>query len=182
MPPGAQQERMARGKALLEIMLETPVTTLIPPWNSYDLNTLQAALDSGLTTVSADMTGLSPDRSPLRFVPATCRFAHLKSAVRWARFTRDPAPVIVVLFHPYDFSEEPGQRASEVRFVQQLLKWISVQTDVRTQTVAGLCAAGVTVDSERFRAAQAARAAWINRALPGQAIRESVYASGRKRH
>ena len=37
-----QVKRIDKGKIFLEYMLNTPVKTFIPPWSTYDLNTLKA--------------------------------------------------------------------------------------------------------------------------------------------
>lgn len=173
----SQQERINGGKQFLEKILEVPVTTLIPPWNSYDENTLRAALDSGMTTLSADAEGPAPCGSAVHFLPATCTLTGLLPAIRWARMTFDPAPVIVVLFHPYDFSSAATPRPLTIEMLVELLTWVGGQTDISTVTIAGLGSRGDDVSAARLRRHRAQYFSWISRLLPGHALRSRVYAS-----
>lgn len=173
----SQQERLKGGKQFLEKILEVPVTTLIPPWNSYDENTLRAALDSGLTTLSADAEGPAPCGSAVQFLPATCTLTGLQPAIRWARMTFDPAPVIVVLFHPYDFSRAATPQPLTIEMLVELLTWVGIQTDISAVTIAGLGLRGDDVSAARLCRHRAQRGSWISRLLPGHALRSRVYAS-----
>ena len=173
----AQRERIDRGRQYLETTLRVPVTTLIPPWNSYDENTLRAAFASGMTTISGDTDGVAPAGSPLRFVPVTCTLAGLKSAIRWARMSFDPAPVIIVLFHPYDFARATKPRPMTIDQLLNLLRWVRGQADVSTATIAGLGLRGADVTPERLDRYRAARGSLISRLIPGHAIRSRVYGS-----
>ena len=175
----AQRERLDRGRRFLEATLQVPVTTLIPPWNSYDENTLRAAYASGFTTVSGDTNGLAPCGSPLQFVPFTCTLVGLKSAIRWARMSFDPAPVITVLFHPYDFARAAQPRPMTIDQLLNLLSWVRGQADVSTATIAGLGLRGADVSAERLDRYQAARGSLISRLIPGHASRSRVYGSTR---
>src|SRR5688572_654969 len=53
----AQADKIAAGKAVLEQAVGHPVKTFVPPWNTYDENTLAALKSSGLECLSANRYG-----------------------------------------------------------------------------------------------------------------------------
>ncbi|HSW01793.1 MAG TPA: DUF2334 domain-containing protein [Sedimentisphaerales bacterium] len=128
---GEQVVRIERGREFLETQLGWPVLTFVPPWNTHDTNTLRAVERAGFRCVSSDMYGTPSSSAALRFVPATCELGQVKEGVRLARQIEDPAPLIVVLFHEYDFIESGSPRASAtLRQLAETLRWLSTQNDV----------------------------------------------------
>ena len=76
-----QIERLAKGKRFLEHVTGAPVTTFIPPWNRYDLNTLRALEELGFSTLSADDSGEVTEDTKINFlVPNTCVLPQLRDA------------------------------------------------------------------------------------------------------
>lgn len=146
-----QTERIAKGKRLLEEMLGTRIDIFIPPWNSYDLNTIRALEKLNFEYISAYGNGDASESSLLKFIPYTCRLLELRDAVLSARGTSDAYPIIVVLFHAYNFLEvnrELGQfQYSE--FIE-LLDWLSQQKDVRTVSINQLNRINTDLTPTRF--------------------------------
>ena len=108
----SQLEKLSKGKKLLEKMIGIPVTTFVPPWNQYDLNTLKALEVLGFTTLSAAIPGKVSKDSKLNFIPCTSKLSELHDAIKEARASSDKQPLIVVLFHQYDFQEVRNKRGS----------------------------------------------------------------------
>jgi len=131
-----QAERIAKGKKLLEGMIDAPVTTFVPPWNRYDLNTIRVLEELGFSTLSASKNGETTEGSTLNFLPASCYLSRLRDAVKVARSSSDAQPVIVVLFHEYDFKEINQQNGS-ITFQEffNLLNWLKSQGDVRLLSI-----------------------------------------------
>ncbi len=102
---GVQAKKLAEGKKFLEALIDAPVTTFVPPWNAYDLNTLRVLEDLGFSTLSASKAGKAEKTTTLNFLPATCELPQLRNAIGAARNSSDTQPVIVVVFHEYDFRE-----------------------------------------------------------------------------
>ena len=125
-------ERIEAGRALLGRLLRSPITTFIPPWNAYDLTTLEVVEDLRLTLLSADPRGPATRRSGLNFLPATTNVPGLQDAVDGARSLTEGTAVIVVLLHDYDFVEVNQERG---RFTYgdllRQLSWIASQEDVQ---------------------------------------------------
>ena len=170
----SQFERIANGKRLLETLVAGPVTTLIPPWNSYDENTIRASLMSGLRSLSADVEGHTSENLSICYVPATCTLECVKSAICWSRFTRDPSPLIVGLFHPYDFSKTARPKPMTTDKLRHLLQWIKRQKDVAVLTIAGLNARGDDLSGQRLHRYRASRRRLINRMIPGYQLRGKI--------
>jgi len=127
----SQLTKILNGKKYLEDMLDIKITTFIPPWNSYDNNTVRALEYLGFDTISADKNGVAEENSLLKFLPFTCDLIHLKKVVKLASRITDKQPVIVVLFHTFDFLEmdSKGGKISYKEFVK-LLGWLASQKDV----------------------------------------------------
>lgn len=126
-----QFKRIKQGKQFLEEKLLTPVAIFIPPWNSYDSNTVKALEQLEFQCLSADTNGVVNSSSSLGFLPATCSIWQLDDAIASARKSPDPVPLIVVLFHEFDFREISQSRGvvTFVRFIETL-QWLSQQQDV----------------------------------------------------
>jgi len=127
-----QMRRVQRGKAFLEAELGMDVRIFIPPWNTYDVNTIRAVESSGFATFSADMHGPADSTSSMTFLPYTSSLTTIKEVIACARAAPDPEPIVVMLFHGYDFLEVDASRGV-MTFDQFLetLQWFSQQQDVR---------------------------------------------------
>lgn len=132
----SQVAKIAKGKDYVEEILNTKITTFIPPWNVYDTNTIRAVEKLGFKCFSASESVKAPESSILKFAPATCDLFELRQTVELARRVPDRQPVIVVLFHEYDFLEidkEKG-RLSYKEFLE-LMAWITSQQDIHIMTI-----------------------------------------------
>ena len=107
----AQTQRLRAGKQALEGLLGTDVHTVIPPWNTYDAATVQAAEATGLSCIANSPMGPAV-RSGLGFVPQTCSLGELARVLD--RLAQRPGRWLVgTLFHHFSFfeSDDPLARA-----------------------------------------------------------------------
>jgi hypothetical protein len=134
----AQQfERIKRGKDFLERQLDMRVDVFCPPWHSYDAATIKALEDASFRYISASFEPSVGRSSSLRFLPATCDIIHLRQAMSHARKSPDNSPVIVVLFHPYDFMEvDPLRGVFTYDDFLGMLEWLVRQQDVCVKSIA----------------------------------------------
>lgn len=130
-----QLEKITRGKEFLERITGKPVTTFIPPWNQYDANTLRVLEDLDFSTISAAVSRGSAAGTSLKFLPETCDLLQVRHAVRAARSCSDNQPVIVVLFHLFDFQEVDRQGKITYREFAELVNWLGSEEDVRMVSV-----------------------------------------------
>jgi predicted deacetylase len=167
-----QMERLAKGKQFLEHIIDAPITIFVPPWNRYDLNTLRALEKLGFSTLSAGMEGAATENSKLNFLPATCTLNKLHNAIEYARISTEKQPVIVVLFHSYDFRENNGNRTS-ITFQEfyDLIAWLRSQEDVRLLSINQ--ATKINMDLSPSRFLLASRINHIKRFLPPPLQRKS---------
>ena len=127
--------KLIEGKKYLEELLDGPVSTFMPPWNRYDLNTLKALETAGFSTISADLKGISTEESNLDFLPATCSIAQIRDCVDTARSDLNRQPV-VMLFHEYDFKEIDAHRGrTTFQEFSALVDWLENQPDVRLRSI-----------------------------------------------
>jgi predicted deacetylase len=165
-----QFRMLSEGRRTLESLYHVSVTTFIPPWNSYDENTLRALDDLGFKVVSGSRRTHKIEAhgryQRLRFLPFTCELGQLQQALAAARKTSDPDPVIVVMFHAYDFVEQGRDRGKySYQSLDDLLTWLVAQPDVTTQTLAGAAMLAQDLGHgrlEAFRSLEASR-----RLVPG---------------
>ena len=135
----SQCKRISEGKSLLEEMVGTRVTTFIPPWNSFDMNTAKALEALDLNCISPDARANSDEISKaipsIKALPATCSITQVRTAVESARRMPKGEP-IVVLFHQYEFLEVNGYSGRfSLGQLASLLEWVAHQEDIRTVTV-----------------------------------------------
>lgn len=132
----SQVKKIAIGKNYLEEMLDIKIATFIPPWNTYDSNTIRAIEKLGFKCFSANESVEAIKSSLLKYVPVTCDLFELRHTVELARRVPDRQPVIVVLFHEYDFLEidkEMG-RLSYKEFLE-IMAWITSQQNIHIRTI-----------------------------------------------
>lgn len=127
-----QYQKISDAKSFLEDSLDQEIETFIPPWNSYDLNTINVLEALGFTTLSASKSGPATGTSTLSFLPYTAGVLELKNGIIAARKSFNHQPVAVILFHPYDFIEVDSQRGvvSLAEF-SEILLWVKAQEDVQ---------------------------------------------------
>jgi len=156
VPIESQEEKLFTGKKFLEKSLGTPIDTFIPPWNSYDLNTLKALSNSGFSTISASKIGDADENSSLFFIPATCKLTDIKRGIVTANKLSYSNPLMVVLFHDYDFKEIDETRGT-ITFPEfaEIIDWLSAQKNVNIITVDSATKLIPDLTAKRYIMAQA---------------------------
>lgn len=131
-----QYAKLSKAKLELESLTGSRVYTFVPPWNSYDLSTVQALEKLGFNCLSASVSFGPSEDNKLRFVPATMELYNIKKTVEIARQLHDKDAVIVALFHSYDFKEANAKKG---RFTYSqfahTIKWLTEQKDISIKTV-----------------------------------------------
>ncbi len=146
-----QVKILSEGRKYLQNITGAPVTTFLPPWNTYDLNTLSALERSGFTILSANKKGLAVKGSNLHYLPVSCDLTELKDAIKAARKSSDNQPLIVALLHDYDFLDfNDVIGVLTFREFFELIDWVDAQEDVNILSVSQ--ASGVIEDLSADRA------------------------------
>jgi predicted deacetylase len=134
LPYEDQLQRIQKGKQSLEaeLKLSRPIRVFIPPWDSYDANTIRAVEASRFHCLASSLSGQVGSSTTLALLPATCEITGIREAVIAARTAPDPAPIVVVLFHPYAFRED-NEKLGVMTLDQfiETLQWLTRQPDVK---------------------------------------------------
>ena len=116
VPYEKQREKLAEALSIMYGALgDRSFRTFLPPWNSFDLNTVRAIRERGFECLSGDLgivrkapfaiwTSTEHCYFGVRLVPATCSLRECDEALRLAKRDGD-GTLLVVIFHPYDFRE-----------------------------------------------------------------------------
>ncbi len=155
----SQKDRLSKGKKFLEEMIGVPIQIFVPPFNQYDKNTIRALEELKFSTISAYKGGPVTSDSWLTFLPATCSLTQLRNAIQAARSSSDAEPLIVVLFHDYDF-HEIDERYGTIKYPEffDLLRWLKSQEDLRLMSIGQATGVINNLNADRFMSDK-----WIGR-------------------
>jgi len=147
-----QVKRIDKGKIFLEYMLNTTVKTFIPPWSTYDLDTLKAINKLGFHSISSDAEQGRVFKSVnLKYLPATTTLQYVKEAVQAARILQDKDNIIVILFHLYDFMELSREHGiTTYKALSDNLNWLTRQDDIQFLTLGQAADKFNKLDADRF--------------------------------
>lgn len=138
-----QFHKIKLGKEYLERLFSIKVKTFIPPWNSYDKNTISALQKIGINSLSADRYGISDKYTHLNFIPATIELSDpvndVKLALEQARKTSDLEPAIIILMHHYDFMASGSKKSKyDYKALDEMLNLLKKEDDVKIYSISEL--------------------------------------------
>jgi hypothetical protein len=142
LPLDEQCWMLQTARKALEEMSGSRVRVFIPPWHSYDANTLRAVQHAGMDCLSVDFDARESSKGAanmdgLACVPQGCDLWSIQTHVDQARASGDPAPVVTALFHGYDFKAGSGRHFTE-DWLRNLLTRLNEQQDVRVTSIASV--------------------------------------------
>lgn len=154
IPLEIQRQRILAGKLRLEQMFNRPVETFIPPWNSYDQNTLDVLQQLGFTCLSDDWRSAAYRPEICQF-PQTATLHHTITLLDHYR-AFPPGSMIVVLFHSYDFLDAGNASAGiDIKLLERALDRVAVRDDLEAHTMSEIAEAwGPAYTRARHDAAQ----------------------------
>jgi peptidoglycan/xylan/chitin deacetylase (PgdA/CDA1 family) len=125
-----QLKKIYTAKKFLDSLLDIQVHIFVPPWDSYDKNTLKALEALKFDIISSDINGVT-NGERINYIPFTLdEFSQLSKQIE---NHKNENVTIVILFHPYSFKEcyyeYPNNFSKRITFKQldKLLDWISKQ-------------------------------------------------------
>ena len=139
-PYEEQYSLINKGKSFIEENVGTQVNCFIPPWNTYDKNTLITLDQLGVKAISANCYGrVGDEQTNLCYVPSTVGYCGIRKAIDLARKYNSSQSVIGILIHPYDFIESGDKRASiSMDDLQNELIWLKEQNDIQLVSISQL--------------------------------------------
>lgn len=130
-----QSDMIQKGKIYIERVVRVPVRTFIPPWNSYDLNTVKVLDELGFTSLSASFGGEADTKYNVNMIPWTCGLNDVRNAVRMAKASGNERSLIVAVFHLGDIGwEQTDEGLFSIHDLPGLLGWLKAQANVNVLT------------------------------------------------
>lgn len=118
---------------------EDCISGFVPPWNTYDANTLAALENLGFAYLSASWWFPQAYRGAVSIIPRTCQLTDLHSAIGQARGYARFQPSIIAVMHHYDFAEPNGSASAfGLNRFANLLDWLAKQPDIEVLTLCDL--------------------------------------------
>lgn len=106
-----QYEKLAKGKKVLDNLLQINTRVFVPPFNTYDKNTLKALEDLEFEIISGSIQGPS-NSNVIKYMPPTYEdFSELPKIIE--NF-KDDDVTIIVFFHPYSFKEGLSKYSKDI--------------------------------------------------------------------
>ncbi len=140
VPYDSQLKKLSAGKKILDSILTTDIRTFVPPFNTYDGNTIEALESLGFDVLSGSRQGSSNSKT-LRFIPATYEDFSGLSQIIENNINNDVS--IIVYFHPYTFKGNTSAYNSgssgviNIMELDTLLGWLKTR-DLDFNTFASL--------------------------------------------
>jgi hypothetical protein len=112
---------------------------------------LRALEALGFSTLSADGGGGAVENSKVNFLPMSCELRQLRNAVERLKTSSDNQPIIVVLFHQYDFKEIDENRGFiTLQEFSNLLNWLKSQENIRLLSMMQANKVVMDLSADRF--------------------------------
>jgi peptidoglycan/xylan/chitin deacetylase (PgdA/CDA1 family) len=151
----SQYLRLREGKDFLEQRLGTPIETFIPPWSTYDANTLLALEALKFRGISANLSGYDNPACSLKFLPCTCGLRDLRQVIEYAQRHGAYPQIVCVLFHEYDFREinyAVGREIKQIGFqdLVDLVQWVAARKHITVRTIDQLFKGNIDLSVQRY--------------------------------
>ncbi|MCC6201496.1 MAG: DUF2334 domain-containing protein [Gammaproteobacteria bacterium] len=173
VPLAEQTDMLRRGRDVLQRIFGEGVTGFVPPWNTFDGNTLKAVAAAGMEYLGAGFGAAPSLRQPAapRIVPKTCTLnqREYERACNEARRFAHGQPWIVFVFHPDNFVEyrDPSAEGEPAPWLTlSLLETMLEQLRAEPDIVATTLQAAVHADGVHGRLWNPAELLWVGRLVP----------------
>ncbi len=128
-----QYATLMQGVSVFKECLGLEPWTFVPPFNTYDTNTVEALQKAGIKCLSADIGRREVNHSNLAYVPETCL---LKDIAETEDLTEG---IYVVMFHDYDFVETGSHNAYfSLKDLDFLLTRLAAQPNMEFSNIASI--------------------------------------------
>jgi len=148
-----QNKWLKEGKQKLENYLNSKITTFIPPWNSYDVNTLRALEQNNFRCISGgnNLRSGPVHKGKIKYIPGT--FEDLKELEKLINLHRNKNVYLIVLFHEYSFKGygEDDSNKFSLKSLDNLLKKIKNDPSIQCATFSNLLNSKENFDGDFFQ-------------------------------
>lgn len=105
LPYYDQEEKVIKGKKIIDEIFQHEIKGFVPPFNSFDENTLKILMLQGFSYVSAGWDAPETQLSNVSIIPRTCSLKDAQQTLKEAKILRKLSPIIVIVLHHDDFEE-----------------------------------------------------------------------------
>lgn len=139
VPLPQQLHLLGVGRDRLAAVFDSSPKGFVPPWNTFDENTIRAARAVGFDYISAARHLPRVADADAVLVPISCNVSHVKRAVAEAERFAPLRPVIVAVLHHYDFKESGSQNfRMDLHLLDRMLEWLTTHPGLSVSTVSHL--------------------------------------------
>jgi len=130
-PLEEQWEKIRSGKAHLERIFQRNVVTFIPPFNSYDQQTLQACVRSGIQVLSSSHFFPIPNSFPIQVANLNFLLTDPASRVELASSHGGDLSIFIVYYHSYmeDIYRSDDYLGKAKRLIQVIRQHPNIEVD-----------------------------------------------------
>lgn len=100
-----QKEKIIKGKKHLDEIFQYEIKGFVPPFNSFDENTVKILIQQGFSYISAGWDVPEPLLSNISIIPRTCSLKNVQQTLKEAKILGKLSPKIVIVLHHDDFEE-----------------------------------------------------------------------------
>ena len=149
----SQLSLLKKGKNHIESIINTGIDIFIPPWNTYDENTLKALNELAFKGISTGKRcGPVDKESELKYLPGTCKISELRDTIKNLELLECQDPFIVVWFHEYDFYDVDSQKGiMNLEELDQLFEWVSSKVNIKSRTIGESMNTYLTLNSSLYK-------------------------------
>ena len=137
LPYEDQLHLITTGKEILDGIFGNQDRGLVPPWNSFDNNTLLAAKKLGFTFISGGWKlPVNYRKAKIKIIPRTGQATNLMIDVHKYRAYSLLSPTIIAVLHHYDFAESNETNAKfDLNEFEEIIKNITSTPYVRVTSL-----------------------------------------------
>ncbi|SHE19499.1 DUF2334 domain-containing protein [methanotrophic endosymbiont of Bathymodiolus puteoserpentis (Logatchev)] len=103
---------LGNARAALEVTLGFSITSFIPPFNQYDLQTLQSLESTSYKLISAALGGPQESTGNLTYLPGGAYPQKINEVISSALASGHTEAIVVIVMHPYDIIESGDQMSN----------------------------------------------------------------------
>ena len=105
LPYNDQKEKIIKGKKILDEIFQHEVKGFVPPFNSFDKNTIKILIQQRFSYLSAGWDVPEPMPSNISIIPRTCSLKNAQQTLKEAKNIGKLSSKIIIVLHHDDFEE-----------------------------------------------------------------------------
>lgn len=153
-----QNKNIKEGQCILEELFEVTINIFIPPWNTYDDNTLKALVNNDFLIVSAARYGaIAYGNKYINYIPYTITMSNFYNNLykinKKIKNDTNANHILVVMMHSYDFKFNNKGLKGEIGSIEleSLLSFIANQNEYCNVNFNELLMSSICFDNKQLQ-------------------------------